>query len=208
MSRFLAAIYDRFMKDTEEASLQDWRQQLLANARGDVLEVGAGTGINLPAYPKMPEPISSLTLAEPDPHMRRRAEARAKSLDLIEVQVVDAPIESLPFADASFDTVVCTLVLCSVASQENALNAIRRVLRPNGQLLFLEHVAAAGNPSRLGWQKRIEPVWKIIGDGCHLTRDTLGSIESSGFTVQSVTRASMRKALPILRPTIRGVALR
>ncbi|MEO8874308.1 MAG: class I SAM-dependent methyltransferase, partial [Polyangiaceae bacterium] len=197
---------DRFMKDAEAASLHIWRAELLAHAHGDVLEVGAGTGINLPAYPKLPDPISSLTLAEPDPHMRKHLEARVAALGMTHVNVVDAPIESLPFPAASFDVVVCTLVLCSVASPKRALEAIHAVLRPKGQLLFLEHVAAVENPSRLGWQKRIEPFWKIIGDGCHLTRDTLSTIESSGFSVQNVTHASMRKALPILRPTSRGIA--
>jgi ubiquinone/menaquinone biosynthesis C-methylase UbiE len=205
MPRLLASIYDRFMQKTEAASLHDWRVELLSRAHGDVLEVGGGTGINLPLYPKAPQ-ISSLALAEPDFHMRKRAEARARAIDRNDVRFVDAPIEKLPFADASFDVVVATLLLCSVHDPAEALASIRRLLRPGGTYLFLEHVAADENPSRLRWQRRIEPFWKIIGDNCHLTRQTLGSIESAGFSLETVTRASMRKALPFLRPTIRGVA--
>jgi ubiquinone/menaquinone biosynthesis C-methylase UbiE len=207
MPRLLASIYDGFMKKTEAASLQEWRADLLSHAQGDVIEVGVGTGLNLPFYANRPE-ISSLTLAEPDPHMRKRAAARAELLGRNDVKLVDAPVENLPFADASFDTVVATLLLCSVDDPSAALASIRRLMRPGGRFLFLEHVAAEENPRRLVWQKRIEPFWKIIGDNCHLTRPTLRSIESAGFSVESVTHASMRKALPFLRPTIRGVALR
>lgn len=203
MPRLLASIYDRFMAETERASLHEWRTDLLSHAKGDVLEVGAGTGINLELYPKG---ISSLTLAEPDLHMRKRLKARAHATQRGDAKIIDAPVENLPFADASFDTVVATLLLCSVHDQAAALASIRRVLRPGGRYLFLEHVAAEENPGRLGWQKRIEPFWKIIGDNCHLTRQTLRSIESAGFSAENVTHASMRKALPFLRPTIRGIA--
>jgi ubiquinone/menaquinone biosynthesis C-methylase UbiE len=205
MPRLLASIYDRFMRETEKASLHEWRTDLLSHANGDVLEVGAGTGINLELYSKAPK-ISSLTLAEPDPHMRKRLEARIREAARHDVKVIDATVENLPFANASFDTVVATLLLCSVRDQAVALASIRRVLRPSGRYLFLEHVAADENPGRLVWQKRIEPFWKIVGDNCHLTRQTLKSIESAGFSAEIVTRASMRKALPFLRPTIRGVA--
>jgi ubiquinone/menaquinone biosynthesis C-methylase UbiE len=205
MPRLLASIYDSFMRKTEAASLHDWRAELLSHARGDVLEIGAGTGINLPLYPTAPQ-ISGLTLAEPDAHMRKRAEARARAIHRDDVVFVNAPIEALPFADASFDVVVATLLLCSVDEPAVALASIRRLLRPGGSYLFLEHVAAEENPSRLAWQRRIEPFWKVIGDNCHLTRRTLENIESAGFSVETMTRASMRKALPFLRPTIRGIA--
>ncbi len=205
MPRLMAAIYDRFMEKTEEASLREWRTDLLSHASGDVLEIGAGTGINLPFYSKAPT-VSSLTLAEPDFHMRKRAEARVRQLDRADVKLIDAPVENLPFADASFDTVVATLLLCSVRDPGAALASIRRLLRPGGRFLFLEHVAAEENPGRLAWQKRVEPFWKIVGDNCHLTRQTLKSIESAGFSLETVTHASMRKALPFLRPTVRGIA--
>ena len=205
MPRLMASIYDRFMRKTEEASLREWRVDLLSHAHGDVLEIGAGTGINVALYPKAPQ-VSSLTLAEPDVHMRKRAEARAQAIGRSGVRFVDAAIEDLPFADASFDVVVATLLLCSVRQPVDALRSVKRLLRPGGSYLFLEHVAAEENPGRLKWQRRIEPFWRLAADNCHLTRDTLANMKSAGFTVETVTRASMRKALPFLRPTIRGIA--
>ncbi|HEX7666939.1 MAG TPA: class I SAM-dependent methyltransferase, partial [Polyangiaceae bacterium] len=169
---------------------------------GDVLEVGAGTGINLPFYPRG---LTSLTLTEPDPFMRKKADARAKELGT-DARFVPAPVEELPFPDASFDTVVATLLLCSVPSAEAALASIRRVLKPNGVFLFLEHVAAEDDPGRLVWQKRIEPFWTILAEGCRLTCHTLETIRASGFVVDDPKRESMRKAMPFLRPTVRGVA--
>ena len=193
MSRILAAIYDRIMKQTEEACLAEWRRALLKDVRGDVLEVGAGTGANLRHYP----PSVKLTLTEPDPHMRKRLPG-----------AVAAGAEELPFADGSFDTVVCTLVLCSVKDPARALAEMRRVLKPGGRLLFLEHVAAADNPKRLRWQRRVEPLWKRVMGNCHMTRDTLAEIERAGFRVEDVKRESLRKAFPLVRPSIRGTALK
>lgn len=204
MSRFFAALYDPFMRKTEEACLGDWRRSLLAQAHGDVLEVGAGTGINLPFYPGG---LGSLTLSEPDAHMRKKAEARARDLPN-EVRFIAAPVEALPFPDESFDVVVATLLLCSVPSPPLALASIRRVLKPNGLFLFLEHVAAEDNPGRLIWQKRIEPVWSVLAEGCRLTCHTLETIQAAGFSVDEPVRESMRKAMPFLRPTVRGVAKR
>ncbi|MEO8800901.1 MAG: class I SAM-dependent methyltransferase [Polyangiaceae bacterium] len=202
MSRFFAALYDPFMRKTEDACLGEWRRALLAEARGDVLEVGAGTGINLPFYPAG---LGSLTASEPDIHMRKKAEARAHALGK-DICFVAAPVEALPFPDESFDVVVATLLLCSVPSPELALASIRRVLKPNGLFLFLEHVAAEDNPGRLVWQKRIEPVWSVLAEGCRLTCHTLDTIRAAGFLVDDPKRESMRKAMPFLRPTVRGVA--
>ena len=106
----------------------------------------------------------------------------------------------------SFDAVVCTLVLCSVRDVEQSLAEFRRVLRPEGKLVFLEHVAAT-EPSRLAWQRRTEPLWKLVAGNCHLCRETAASIEAAGFRFDRITRESARKALPIVRPTIRGVAI-
>ncbi len=202
MTFFLAAIYDRFMAKTERAALGEWRHALLAPLAGEVLEVGAGTGANLPHYPPA---VTRLVLAEPDRHMRRRLVARARERG---AEVVDAPCEKLPFADASFDAVVSTLVLCSVASLEDALAEMRRVLRPGGKLVFMEHVAAWDRPDRLKWQRRLEPFWKRLAGNCHLTRTTAEAIERAGFTLGEVKRESVRKALPWVRPSVRGVATR
>lgn len=203
----MAAIYDGFMARTEEAGLAEWRSLVLAHASGAVLEVGTGTGANLGKYPPT---IDSLVLCEPDPHMRLRLEHALAALPPdrpeVDAELVDATAEELPFDDGRFDTVVSTLVLCSVGSPQRALGEIRRVLRDGGTLVFIEHVLAEGNPTRARWQRRLEPAWKHVAGGCHLTRDTCADIEAAGFELVDYTRASMRKALPFLRPTIRGAA--
>ena len=201
MGWLMSKIYDRFMQVSEQACLQAWRGELLAGVSGEVLEVGPGTGANLPHYGGA---VSRLVLAEPDRHMRARLE-RAVALSGRAAEVVTAPADALPFADASFDVVVSTLVLCSVSDLDAALVEIRRVLRPGGRLVFLEHVAAE-QAGRLAWQRRIEPAWKHIAGNCHLTRRTAESIRAAGFEVDEERRESMRKALPITRPTVRGVA--
>src|SRR5688572_16212135 len=198
MSRLLAAIYDRLMHATEEACLQSWRAELLRSLDGEVLEVGAGTGANLAHYPE----LRRLVLAEPDPFMRRRLAARAPA----GVEVADASLQALPFADGSFDAVVATLVLCSVADVGRALSEIRRVLRPRGRLFFIEHVAAADGSRRRRWQGRVEPLWRRLMGNCHLARDTEGELRRAGFTLEAITRESLRRAFPLVRPSIRGAA--
>ncbi|MBL8721134.1 MAG: class I SAM-dependent methyltransferase [Myxococcales bacterium] len=202
MSRLMAAIYDWFMRDAEQACLAGWRAELLADLRGEVLDVGAGTGANLAHYPEGVRVV----LAEPDPHMRDKLAARPEVV-ASRFTVIDAPIERLPFADARFDAVVCTLVLCSVEDPARALAEIRRVLRPDGQLVFLEHVAAHDH-GRRAWQGRIEPFWRRVAGNCHLTRETGETLRAAGFVVDDERRESMRKAVPWVRPSIRGVARR
>lgn len=205
MSWFLARIYDGFMRKSEDACLSAWRRELLAGAHGDVLELGAGTGANLLHYPAA---VRHLVLVEPDPHMGTRLEARLRDTSLpFPTELITAQA-ALPFAAASFDTAVVTLVLCSVAEPAATLDELYRVLRPGGTLLFLEHVAAEDHPQRRAWQARLEPLWKHISGNCHLTRRTADAIRAAGFVVESETRESMRKALPWLRPTVRGVARR
>jgi ubiquinone/menaquinone biosynthesis C-methylase UbiE len=201
MGWFFAAAYDPFMRRSERACLQEWRSELLAGTRGAVLEVGAGTGANVSHYP---EAVERLVLTDADPHMLARLGAR---LDR-EATVERASVDRLPFPDASFDFVVGTLLLCSAPDPEASLREIRRVLRPEGAFVFLEHVAADERSSRFGWQRRLEPLWRQLAEGCRLTSRTEADIEAAGFTFESLTRASMRKALPFLRPTIRGVARR
>ena len=196
----MAAAYDRFMRGSEEACLKQWRAELLKDLSGSVLEVGAGTGSTLGLYPKA---VTRLVMAEPDRHMRGKLTEKVKSGA---VEVSDASLNGLPFEKDAFDAVVCFLVLCSVSDQEAALAEIRRVLKPGGQLIFLEHVAADGKPDRLKWQGRIEPVWKHLMDNCHLTRRTEAAILAAGFELGKVQRESIRKALPIVRPSIRGAA--
>ncbi|MCB9751320.1 MAG: class I SAM-dependent methyltransferase [Myxococcales bacterium] len=201
----MAAIYDRFMDASERACLAEWRAELLSVAAGEVLEIGAGTGANLPLYGA---DVERLVLTEPDRFMARKlAPKLAPVARRRRVELLSARAEALPFADASFDFVVTTLVLCSVGELDRALRELRRVLRPGGRLLFLEHVAAGDErPDRLAWQRRIEPVWRRIAGNCHLTRVTDRAIERAGFELGALERASVRKALPWVRPSIRGWA--
>jgi len=203
MSWLMAAVYDRFARESNKACLDQWRAELLRDLSGAVLEVGAGTGATLPYYPKA---VKRLVLCEPDPHMRRKLQAKHDAAGAKHVEISDASLEALPATPASLDAVVCSLVLCSVPDQQAALKEIQRVLKPGGKLVFLEHVAADSKPNRLKWQKRIEPVWKHLTGNCHLTRRTEAAITAAGFKIERIERESIRKALPIVRPSIRGIA--
>ena len=181
------------------------RATLLGQATGRVLEIGGGTGVNLQYSP---EGLERVVVTEPDPGMKRQLDQRFEELGKSEFETVDAVAETLPFEDASFDTVVSTLVFCTVDDPVQSLKEVHRILRPGGALIFIEHVHAHDNPGRARWQRRLEPVWKTFAGGCHLTRDTLAMIEATGFNVDDLTRESIRKAPPFIRPSIRGVALK
>ena len=165
--RFFAAMYDRLMAGTEDAGLRERRHELLATASGRVVEIGAGTGANLDHYT---DAVSEIVLTEPEEPMAKRLEEEAASPagGGRSVTVVRAPAESLPFPDDSFDTAVCTLVLCTVRDPERAIAEIERVLKPGGRLLFLEHVRS-DDPSLAKWQDRLTPLWRRCGHGCHPT---------------------------------------
>ena len=199
MSRFMAGIYDWFMRDAEQACLQEWRHELLAGLSGEVIDVGAGTGANVIHYPSA---VTGVMLAEPDPFMRAKLVPRVTS----RCAVIDAPVERLPFDAGRFDAVVCTLVLCSVADQGVALREMHRVLRPGGRLVFLEHVASRER-GRYLLQRGLDPLWQRIAGNCHLTRDTGAAIRAAGFVVEEERHESMRKAMPQVRPSIRGTAV-
>lgn len=201
--RAFSAAYDRGFKGAEDAGLREMRRELLAQARGRVLELGAGTGLNLGHYP---QGIESLTMVEPDPHMTKQLRDKlGQSGRTAEVSVVEAPGESLPFPDGSFDSVVVTLVLCTVPDQAATLAEIKRVLAPGGQLLFLEHVRAH-SPELAKWQDRLEGPWKFLADGCRCNRDTVAAISAAGFAVADVDRGSLPKMPTIIRPLATGSA--
>jgi ubiquinone/menaquinone biosynthesis C-methylase UbiE len=189
----------------EEAGLSDWRARLLAGLEGSVLEVGAGTGLNLTHYPKA---VTRLVLSEPDRHMRSALMRKRGAQLARSMEVVDGSLDRLPMGDASFDAVVATLVLCSVTDPARALAEIHRVLRPGGQYVFLEHVAADPHqePRRYKWQGRIEPFWKRAMDNCHLRRQTDLHIRGAGFDIERMERDSIPKAPPWVRPSVRGIA--
>jgi ubiquinone/menaquinone biosynthesis C-methylase UbiE len=200
---FGAWIYDRSLLRAEESCLGEWRRALLASAEGDVLEIGAGTGANLPYYPAG---VRRLVLSEPDASMRARLTRKVG--DRQEVTVIDALAESLPLPDRAFHVVVSTLALCSVESVARSLAEVWRVLRPGGRFLFLEHVAAEGRPGRLRWQRLLEPCWRCMAGNCHLTRRIEASLLEMGFVLEGVERASIRKVAPVVRPSVRGAARR
>lgn len=193
-SRVFAATYDPLLARAERRGIAAARHALLAQARGRVLEIGAGTGLNVEHYPDG----SDVTYTEPEPHMAKRLRARG-------VAVVEAGAESLPFADSSFNTVVSTLVLCTVPDVSGALREVRRVLRPGGQLLFLEHVRAEPGSSLARWQDRLQRPWRVLACGCNCNRDLLGSLTAESFSV--VGSNHEWKFMPaIVRPIVTGVA--
>jgi ubiquinone/menaquinone biosynthesis C-methylase UbiE len=200
--RIFAAIYDRAMAGTEEAGLAERRHGLLASAEGRVIEIGAGTGVNLAHYP---ETVTELVLTEPEEPMARRLEAKAQASGRA-ATVVRTPAEALPFPDRSFDTAVCTLVLCTVRDPERALGELARVLKPGGRLLFLEHVRS-DDQSLAAWQDRFAPLWRRLGHGCNCNRATPDLIRSSAFELVDVSEGELPKSPPIVRPLRIGHAV-
>lgn len=203
MSYLTAFFYDRFMAKTEEACLKQWRRELLKQVSGDVIEIGAGTGASIGFYPQT---VTSLVLSEPDRHMRKLLEKNATSSSLKNISISSGGAEQIEADDESIDFVVTSLVCCSITNLEAGLLEIRRVLKPGGGLVFLEHVAASDGTSRRRWQNRINPFWRTLMGNCHLNRETEQAMLSAGFNIRQITRESMRKAIPIVRPTIRGYA--
>ncbi len=199
--RVFAASYDRVLAGTEKAMLGGLRSSLLGQANGDVLEIGGGTGANLPYYG---EHVESLTITEPEEPMARRLERHMRDRATT-ATVVRAPAEQLPFADASFDVAVSTLVLCTVTDQPRALAELHRVLRPGGRLLFIEHVRSP-DPRLARWQDRLNGLQQKIGHGCNCNRATGEALADAGFAIEQLERDTLLKAPPIVRPLIVGVA--
>ncbi|HXZ56841.1 MAG TPA: class I SAM-dependent methyltransferase [Gaiellaceae bacterium] len=197
-SRLFALTYDRQLAKVEKAGLGEQRRRLIGGASGRVLEIGGGTGANLRHY----GPGVELTVTEPDEPMLKRLRRRVDA-EAPETAVVQASAEALPFDDASFDTAVSTLVLCGV-DQARALGELRRVLRPGGRLLFLEHVRSE-DPGRARWQDRVNFLNRFVAC-CDCNRRTLASIEAAGFGVEEVEHTELAKAPPFVRPLIIGAA--
>ena len=199
--KLFAATYDSMSRKTEEAGLRSLRRGLLAEASGSVLEVGAGTGANLAHYNGK---VESLVFTEPEPAMIRRLQKKAREEAPL-AKILRAPAEDLPFEDDTFDTVVSTLVLCGVDDQARALREIKRVLRPGGRLLFLEHVRSddqtlARFQDRMNWLNRL-----VVA--CDCNRPTLATIEATSFAVARLEQTEMPKAPKFVRPLIVGSAV-
>jgi ubiquinone/menaquinone biosynthesis C-methylase UbiE len=195
--KFFATFYDRALAATEKAGLADRRKRLIAQASGETLEIGAGTGANVALYPPA---VTRLVLTEPSgpmashiPHDREFEFLNASALDL-------------PFDDDSFDTAVSTLVLCTVPDEHAALAELHRVLRPGGKLLLLEHVRSE-NPGSAAWQDRFETPWRLFANGCRCNRDTASAVREAGFEFEELEHGTVPKAMPVMRPLIQGVAV-
>jgi ubiquinone/menaquinone biosynthesis C-methylase UbiE len=194
-------LYDPFMWLSERAGLRARRTELLSRARGCTLEIGSGTGLNLPHYP---DALDELVLAEPDAAMRSCLQKRL-SRNGRHARLVDAPAERLPFADGSVDTVVSTFVLCTVDDPDLALLEIARVLRHDGQLLFIEHVRS-NSPTLARWQDRLAGPWFRFARGCRCNRATSELIVSCGLELEAASEASWHAMPPIVRPLMTGRA--
>jgi ubiquinone/menaquinone biosynthesis C-methylase UbiE len=201
--RFIAAGHDRLSAGAEREIYGAQRRELLAAARGRVLDVGAGTGANLPHFPRAQ--ALDLVLLDPSAGMLERAYRRALELG-VSVQLVDKPAEKLPFDAESFDTVVFAMTLCTIGDPASALREARRVLRPPGRLLVFEHVRAS-EPDLARWQDRFDPLWRTINNGCHPNRNTRAAIAAAGFEFERIDEfREQRIPLSIVQPHLIGVA--
>jgi ubiquinone/menaquinone biosynthesis C-methylase UbiE len=197
---FTAALYDTVLWRAERRGMRDRRASVLAGAHGRTLEIGAGTGLNLRHYP---DAVDELVLTEPVEAMSTRLHRRAKEDD--RARLVASSAESLPFEDGYFDTVVSTLVLCTVEDPERALAEIARVLKPGGQLLFIEHVRS-DDPKLARWQDRLHKPWFAFGDGCNCNRPVLDQLRGA-VDVERVERATWRAMPRIVQPLVYGRAV-
>ena len=200
-SKFGAAIYEPLLWLGERFGMADRRARLLSKAQGRVLEIGAGTGLNLRHYP--PTGIEELVLAEPATAMAAKIDT-SRSPGEAPVSVVLAPAERLPFADGSFDTVVSTMVLCTVTDPVQALDEVSRVLRPGGKLLFCEHVES---DSRLlgAAQRRLAGPWAAFAEGCRCDRRTIETI-AVRMRLGATEQDKWRGMTPLVRPLVIGSA--
>lgn len=193
---WFAATYNWLLSVPEQVLLGQIRRHVAGEATGQVLEIGVGTGANFRYYRSAVEPIVA---NEPDPYMLRQAKQEAVRLGR-DVEFCRCPAEALAFADCSFDTIVITLVLCTVVDQAAAFAEMKRVLKPDGSVRFLEHVRSAG-----AWGAQVQdlltPIWRQCGAGCHLNRRTAENMQAAGFEIVE----TQRKQLPLL-PLIYGVA--
>lgn len=202
--RMFAAVYDPVLAGPERAGLARARDELLATAEGRTLEIGAGTGANLAHLPA--DAITTLTLVEPADPMRERLARRVAEQrpSLPErTAVVDGSAAQLSVPDGAVDTLVSTLVLCSVPDIDAAIAELRRVVAPDGRLLLIEHVAGHGRTRRL--QGMIDPVWRVAARGCRLVRDTRAALERGGFDTSEVDDWRLPGG-GVTGPALRGTA--
>lgn len=192
-------LMDRLMSGDE---FQQLRRLLLQDARGDVLEIGLGTGLNLPHYPGG---VSQLHAVDPAPLLPDRVAQRSRAV-AFPVQITQLTAETLPFDDRTFDCVVSTWTLCTIPDPVKALREVRRVLKPNGAFLFLEH--GRSDEARIAaWQDRLNPLQRVIGCGCNLNRKIDRLISEAGLTITMLERVAMHSVPRIVGELYRGTAV-
>lgn len=201
-----ARFYARTSVAMERGGIGEQRDLLLAGLAGQVIEVGAGNGLNFSHYPPQVDRVLAI---EPDPHLRALAEQSANHAP-VPVEVVAGVADRLPADDAAFDAAVVSFVLCSVPDQARALAEVHRVVRGGGQLRFLEHVRAE-SPRLARMQRLLDAtVWPVFGGGCHAGRDTATAVKDAGFRIDSIERFRFPESrIPFpTAPHIRGTATR
>lgn len=199
LDRAFAAVYDPVLEASEVRGLADMRRDLLAPLAGAAVEIGAGTGLNLRHWP---DAVTHLLACEPEPHMAERLRAK---VDDERVEVVLAPGEAIPAADASVDVVVSTLVLCTVDDVDRTVREVARVLRPGGVFALLEHIES-DRPGVRRFQHVVEPAWRVVARGCHLTRDPRPSLAAHGFDVSDLVEGRLPGSAPFTERIVRGHA--
>jgi ubiquinone/menaquinone biosynthesis C-methylase UbiE len=199
-----ARLYPRMSQAMDQGGIAGHRQALLAGLAGEVIEVGAGDGKNFGRYPAA---VTRIHAIEPEPRLRRLAQAAAATVP-VRIEVTDGRAEQLPWPDASLDAAVFTFTLCTIAGPGQALREAFRVLKPGGQLRFLEHVRA-DTPGLVRIQRFLEAsIWPTLFGGCHLSRDTATAIEHAGFTIDQLDRFLFPQARTPVSFHIRGTAHR
>ncbi len=179
------------------------RKEQLASAEGDVLEIGVGTGLNLPHYPAQ---VRKITTVDPNPGMNKRLQRRIEELDIqVDKRIISS--EELPFDDATFHCVVSTMTLCSIPDVEQAMNELFRILRPGGRILFLEH-GTCPDPKVAKWQRRLNWLQRIVADGCTLTLNVRELLSTQPFTSVEIDNFYMEKTPKTHGYMYRGVAVK
>jgi len=194
-------LYDLAGRKAEKGELGQRRHELVSGLEGEILEVGAGTGLNLPHY----ERATRVIAVEPDASMARQLHKRAPAA-AVPVEIVSGSAEALPFPDGSFDTVVITFVLCSVEDPAVALAEVRRVLRPGGRLVLFEHVRGEARLAR--WQERLTPLHRKVAGNCHLNRETKAAVTAAGFDTTDLHTTRIPGSHALVRSGIQGVAIK